>query len=376
MFLAMVDDIAAASSNLADRLHNMPPSTRCLATSNCASPSRRLEIYAPLANRLASADQVRAGSPRLPLSPTLDYSGLKRRLDERGRGHADYIDRMMRSQTALADAGIKSHASRTRQAHLFDLSQDAPEAPLVRRDYDVIGIRILVDESATVYGVLGVIHAMCIRSPGEFDDYVATPKESMYQRSPHGGDRSRRPARSRFRSALTKCTRSPSTASPPTGAIKRAPEATPASRPRLPGSASSWSGATRSRTAEEFVESLKSDVFQDQIYCFTPKGDIFELPAGATPVDFRLPRPHRSRAPHRRAKSTTSGPPRLQTPERPGRQILTSKTKGPAATGLQRTPVTSPPPAPVRRFASGSCRQERDDKSPRAARSSTANCGV
>jgi GTP pyrophosphokinase len=151
--------------------------------------------------------------------------------------------------------------------------------------YDVIGLRILVNDRKDCYGALGVVHARWHPLPGEFDDYIATPKDSMYQ-SLHtavvgpGGHAIEIQIRSWEMHRI---------AEHGVAAHWRYKEGT-RSDARIEAKVAwlrqlmEWRDQVAD--AEEFVESLKSDLFKEQIYVFTPAGDIIELPAGATPVDF------------------------------------------------------------------------------------------
>lgn len=151
--------------------------------------------------------------------------------------------------------------------------------------YDVVGIRVIVEEKRDCYGALGVIHSMWHPIPGEFDDYIATPKESMYQS---------------LHTAVLALGARPLEIQIRTWEMHRIAEF---------GIAAHWRYKEAGRSdvhveakvawlrrlmewrdevvdAQEFVESLKSDVFREMIYVFTPAGEIIALPKGATPVDF------------------------------------------------------------------------------------------
>ena len=151
--------------------------------------------------------------------------------------------------------------------------------------YDVIGIRVLVGDRKDCYGALGVVHAKWHPLPGEFDDYIATPKDSMYQSlhtaviGPEGHVieiqiRSREMHRIAEHGVAAhwrykEGSKSDARADAKVAWLRQLME---------------WRDQVAD--AEEFVESMKSDVFKEQIYVFTPAGDVIELPAGATPVDF------------------------------------------------------------------------------------------
>lgn len=287
MFLAMVDDIGVVLIKLADRLHNMRTLDALPADKQQRIALQTLEIYAPLANRLGIW-QFKSELEDLAfryINPEA-FTALKRELDQHGRDAAPEIEQVTAElQEALQQAGIEAQIT-GRSKHIYSIYRKMKsKGRSLDEIYDVIGLRVLVNDRKDCYGALGVVHARWHPLPGEFDDYIATPKDSMYQ-SLHtavvgpGG----RPVEIQIRS----------------WDMHRVAEH---------GVAAHWRYKEGSRSdarveakvawlrqlmewrdqvadAEEFVESLKSDVFKEQIYVFTPAGDIIELPAGATPVDF------------------------------------------------------------------------------------------
>ena len=287
MFLAMVDDIGVVLIKLADRLHNMRTLDALPPEKQARIALQTLEIYAPLANRLGIW-QFKSELEDLAFRYTnpVAYAVLSQEFEQRGRAAAPYIEDVKKELAdALSEAGIEAEIT-GRTKHLFSIYRKMlSKRRGLDEIYDVIGLRILVEDRKDCYGALGVVHARWHPLPGEFDDYIATPKDSMYQ-SLHtavvgpGGH----PVEIQIR----------------TREMHRIAEH---------GVAAHWRYKEGSRSdarveakvawlrqllewrdqvadAEEFVESLKSDVFKEQIYVFTPAGDIIELPAGATPVDF------------------------------------------------------------------------------------------
>ena len=147
---------------------------------------------------------------------------------------------------------------------------------------DIMAFRITVDSVPNCYAALGVIHGRYAMVPERFKDFISTPKPNGY-RSLHTTIFGPSAGASRCRSAPARCTRWPSSASPRTGptsrrAADRRPAVPLAARP--PGDPRAGLGA------EEFLEHTKLEMFQDQVFCFTPRGDLIALPQGATPVDF------------------------------------------------------------------------------------------
>jgi GTP pyrophosphokinase len=287
MFLAMVDDVGVVLIKLADRLHNMRTLQHMPREKQIRTAQQTMEIYAPLANRLGIW-QFKSELEDLAfqyLNP-VEYKALSHELETRGRDLADYIERVQNVlREALKAEGIDAHLS-GRSKHIYSIYRKMKrKGRTVDEIYDVIGVRCIVEEQKDCYGALGVIHSMWHPIPGEFDDYIATPKESMYQSlhtaviGPEGH-------------ALEIQIR--------THEMHQIAEYGVAAHWRYKEGARSnarveakvaWlrqlmDWRDEIADAEEFVESLKSDVFQEMIYVFTPAGDIIELPAGATPVDF------------------------------------------------------------------------------------------
>ena len=152
--------------------------------------------------------------------------------------------------------------------------------------YDRHGVRIIVPEIADCYAALGVVHTLWRPIPGEFDDYIANPKENMYQ-SLHTAVIGPRASRWRCRSALPRCTASPRSASPRTGATRRRPRHDEAYERKIAWLRSVIDWQTQEKNdGSEFLATVKEDLFKDRVYVFTPKGDVIDLPAGSTPIDF------------------------------------------------------------------------------------------
>lgn len=287
MFLAMVDDIGVVLIKLADRLHNMRTLDAMPREKQVRIAQQTMEIYAPLANRLGIW-QVKSELEDLAFRYLMpeQYNAIVSELDKRGEDTATFLKSVIDElQGMLGLAGIKATMS-GRKKHIYSIYRKMNrKARPFEEIYDVIGIRIIVDSVQDCYSVLGIVHSRWHPVPGEIDDYIATPKESMYQS---------------LHTAVIGPAAHPVEIQIRTWEMHQVAEY---------GIAAHWRYKEGSRgdsrleakitwlrqlmdwrddvaDAEEFVESLKSDVFQDQVYCFTPAGDIVELPNGATPVDF------------------------------------------------------------------------------------------
>jgi GTP pyrophosphokinase len=287
MFLAMVDDIGVVLIKLADRLHNMRTLDSMPRHKQIRIAQQTMEIYAPLANRLGIW-QVKSELEDLAfryLQPE-EYARITEDLAQRGKDSAAYIEQVKQELSALLKAaGIRAEMN-GRKKHIYSIYRKMNRKGRPFEEiHDVIGIRIVVETVQECYSVLGIVHSRWHPIPGEIDDYIATPKESMYQ-SLHtaviGPDAHALEIQIRTREMNQ-------VAEYGIAAHWRYKEGGKSDQ-RLEAKIAwlrqlmDWRDEVAD--AEEFVESLKSDVFQDMVYCFTPAGDIIELPNGATPVDF------------------------------------------------------------------------------------------
>jgi GTP pyrophosphokinase len=287
MVLAMVDDISVVLIKLADRLHNMRSAPLADADKQRRKALETMEIYAPLANRLGIR-QIKSELEDLAFKylNAEQYHAIEGRLAEEGDERGRYIERVSEELgRALGEAGISAEIT-GRWKHIYSIAKKMERKERSFDEiYDVVGIRVIVDEKRDCYGALGVIHSMWHPIPGEFDDYIATPKESMYQS---------------LHTAVLALGARPLEIQIRTREMHRVAEYGIAAHWRYKdggrGDANVEAKIAWLRQlmewrdevvdAQEFVESLKSDVFREMIYVFTPAGDIIELPRGATPVDF------------------------------------------------------------------------------------------
>lgn len=290
MFLAMVDDVRVVFIKLADRLHNMQTLQFKTRPKQIKIATETLEIFAPLANRLGiwNVKWQLEDLCFLYLHPD-EYNNLVSLLDDKRESRQRFLQRVQKTiRKALDDAGIEVADVSGRPKHIYSIykKMTRKNRPL-DQIYDVLAVRIIVDNVRDCYGTLGVIHTLWRPIPGEFDDYIATPKESMYQ-SLHTAVISMdgRPLEVQIRTKDMHKVAEYGIAAhwryKEGGKRDVEFEAKVAWLRRL----IDWREDGPEPDAQEFVDSLKSDVFQDQVYVFTPKGDIIDLPAGATPIDF------------------------------------------------------------------------------------------
>src|SRR5262252_1331131 len=287
MLLAMVRDLRVILVKLADRTHNM-------RTIEAMAPARRravaretLEIYAPIAERLGLY-KMKLELEDLGFKALYPhrYQVLERAL-RRTRGNQKEFLKKIEQQlnAALMKAEIAAHVE-TREKHLYSIYRKMRrKSALLGEIVDVYGLRIIVDRPDTCYRALGVVHSVFKPMPGRFKDYIAIPRANGYQSlhttlfGPNGV-----PIESQIR----------------TGDMHRVAEAGIAAHWKYKSGGDSGSmqqertrewisnlvSLQEAGTSEEFLESVKVDLFPDKVYVFTPKGQILRLPSGATVVDF------------------------------------------------------------------------------------------
>ncbi len=288
MFIAMADDPRVVLVKLADRLHNMRTIGAMKPESQKRIARETLDIYAPLAHRLGIWQMKWELEDKsfAVLNPE-KYQEISRQLALRRDARERIIQRVIaRLHQALDKEGIKSDIT-GRPKHIYSIYRKM-ERKGVSFDqiYDQLAVRVIVDTVGECYQILGIVHAIWPPVPGEFDDYIAMPKESMY-RSLHstvlipGGQ----PCEIQIRTHEMHEVSEHGIA-----AHWRYKEGFGRSDASFEAKLTWLRGLIEWRRdltdAREFVESLKSDVLEDQVYVFTPKGKIIDLPVGSTPVDF------------------------------------------------------------------------------------------
>ena len=287
MFLAMVDDIGVVLIKLADRLHNMRTLDALPSAKQRKIAQQTMEIYAPLANRLGIwpfKSELEDLSFRYLIPEA--FEALHTELEKRGRDSAPYIEGVKSEvMEALRAGGVEAEIT-GRAKHIYSIYRKMQHKQRSLDEiYDVIGLRVLVEDRKDCYGALGIIHERWHPIPGEFDDYIATPKESMYQ-SLHTAIIGPEGRAIEIQIRTHEMHRSADYGVAAHWRYKEGGKGDGRVEAKVAWLRQLMDWRDQVADAEEFVESLKSDVFQEMIYVFTPAGDIIELPARATPVDF------------------------------------------------------------------------------------------
>jgi RelA/SpoT family (p)ppGpp synthetase len=287
MMLAMIEDIRVILVKLADRLHNMRTLEAMPREKQIRIARETLEIYAPIANRLG-INRIKVDLEDLGLRHLYPYR--YRVLDKalrRSKGNQRQIVRKIseRLKKAMTDQGISGEVV-GREKHLYSIYKKMSEKkrPL-SNIVDVYGCRIIVDDVNTCYQVLGIVHSLYKPMPGRFKDYIAIPRVNGYQSlhttlfGPKG-----LPLEVQIRT--TQMNRVAESGVAAHWQYKAEDKTTSTPHRRAREWLSNLIEIQRSGSSEEFLESVKVDLFPDKIYVFTPQGDIMPLPKGATTVDF------------------------------------------------------------------------------------------
>jgi GTP pyrophosphokinase len=288
MFLAMAEDIRVVLIKLADRLHNMKTLQYRLPAKRRRVAQETMEIYAPLANRLGIWElkwQLEDLSFR-HLEPE-KYHEIADKVASRRVQREKYIQRVIEVlRGELETHGIKADLS-GRPKHIYSIYRKMHRRGVdIDQIYDQLAVRVLVQSIPDCYTALGVIHSIWRPLPGQFDDYIANPKESLYQ-SLHTTVLAvdGRPLEIQIRTHEMHQVAEFGVAAhwryKEGGRQDQKYDAKVAWLRQLMDWQKDVAGG-----AQEFVDSLKTDIFQDQVYVFTPKGEIKELPSGATSLDF------------------------------------------------------------------------------------------
>jgi guanosine-3',5'-bis(diphosphate) 3'-pyrophosphohydrolase len=287
MLLAMVRDLRVILVKLADRMHNMRTIEAMSTPRRRAIARETLEIYAPIAERLGLYNMkleledlgFKALYPRR-------YLVLERALKKARGNQKEFLKKIEQQlNAALVKNEIVAQVE-TREKHLYSIYKKMRRKRAILNEIvDVYGLRIVVDRSDTCYRALGIVHAAFKPMPGRFKDYIAIPRVNGYQS---------------LHTTLFGPNGVPIEAQIRTEDMHRVAESGIAAHWKYKagdGSGSMQQERTREwisnlvelqedGSSEEFLESVKVDLFPDKVYVFTPKGEILRLPSGATVVDF------------------------------------------------------------------------------------------
>ncbi len=288
MLLAMVGDVRVVLIKLADRLHNMQTMSFMAPEKQLRISRETLDIYAPLASVLGIF-QIKWELEDLAfryLYPDF-HTKITNELTEKRAEREAYVQRVIDILREELDRHNISATIRGRPKHIYSIYRKMKRKGVdLEQIYDQQGIRVIVPELGDCYAALGVVHTLWRPIKGEFDDYIANPKENQYQ-------------------SLHTAVYGPE--GKPLEVQIRTPEM---DRIADVGIAAHWRYKSQTRHDEayerkiawlrsvidwqsqeqtggsDFLATVKEDLFKDRVYVFTPKGEVIDLPAGATPIDF------------------------------------------------------------------------------------------
>lgn len=286
-FLAMSDDVRVVLIKLADRLHNMRTLQYVKPEKQGRIARETLEIFAPLANRLGIWN-IKSELEDLSFRYTEPerYREIASQLEERGIDRETMMARIVeRVRRALEEHNLDAQVS-GRPKHIYSIYKKMSRKGVDFMEvYDVRAVRVVVSDNPTCYYALGVIHSLWKPVPGQFDDYIATPKDNFYRslhtavvyddgktlevqiRTPEMHEEAEYGIASHWR-------------------YKEGTKRDEAFERRVKWLRSLMEWRQDLAEPSEFVDAMKTDVLDDKVYAFTPKGAIFDLPVGATPIDF------------------------------------------------------------------------------------------
>ena len=286
MFLAMSKDIRVLIIKLSDRLHNLRTINYMTHEKIVEKCQETLDIYAPLAARLGIYTmKMELEDIALKFLEPEAYYDLAEQVSERKGEREDAINRVVEEiRGALNEIGIK-HEIYGRSKHFYSIFKKMKyQHKNLDEIFDLMAVRIIVETVRDCYAVLGMVHTMWKPIPGRFKDYIAMPKPNMYQ-SLHTTviGNSGKPFEIQIRTYEMH-----RIAEYGIAAHWKYKEGIDSDKEEVKLSwlrqALEWQKDVKD--PKEFMESLKMDLFSNQVFVFTPNGDVIELPAGATPLDF------------------------------------------------------------------------------------------
>ena len=286
MILAMAQNLRVIIIKLADRLHNMRTMKYMKPEKQISISQETLDIYAPLAHRLGIA-KIKWELEDLALRylKPKEYMNIKSLIDSKKKEREEYIQGFIETiVNLLHETGIKGSV-KGRFKHFYSIYKKMYEKNKEFDDiYDLMGVRIIVDTEGECYNTLGVIHSHFKPVPGRFKDYIAVPKSNNYQSihttivGPQG----------KFIEIQIRTEEMDKVAEEGIAAHWSYKEHTKVTKS---DQVYGWLRnilelQKETETAQEFIDSVTKDIMNETVFVFSPKGDITELPQGATPLDF------------------------------------------------------------------------------------------
>ncbi len=293
MFLAMAKDIRVIIIKLADRLHNMRTLQFMTPEKQKEKAKETMDIYAPIAQRLGiSKIKTELDDLALKYSQPEVFFDLVRQINARKTEREEFVEQIVKEVSAhMKNANIKAEVN-GRVKHFFSIYRKmVNQDKTVDQIYDLFAVRIIVDSVKDCYAALGVIHELYTPIPGRFKDYIAMPKPNMYQ-SLHTTLMSSvgQPFEIQIRTQEMHKTAEYGIAAhwkyKESNDGKKSVEAQEEEKLSWLRQILEWQRDMSDN--REFLSLIKGDLdlFAEDVYCFTPQGDVKNLPNGSTPIDF------------------------------------------------------------------------------------------
>ena len=287
MLLAMARDLRVILVKLADRMHNMQTIDALPPGKQRRIARETLEIYAPIANRLGMYSmKVELEDLGFRAFAPFRYRVLERSLRKALGSQKQLLKKIdNRFKSALVEAGIDARVL-AREKHIYSIYRKMQRKRVHLSDIvDVYGVRVIVKDIETCYRVLGLAHNLYKPMPGRFKDYIAIPRVNGYQ-SLHTTLFGPKAVPLELQIRTEQMDELAESGIAANWLYKAAEKQTNSSEERARKWLSDLMELQGSGNSEEFLETVKIDLFPDKVYVFTPNGDILRLPRGATPVDF------------------------------------------------------------------------------------------
>lgn len=289
MFLAMSKDIRVLIIKLADRLHNMRTMQHMKPHKQIEKSRETLEIYAPLASRLGiAAVKFEMEDLALKYLQPEEYRDLVEKVENRKIQRTETINMVIEELKEVLDDMKLRYEIYGRAKHYYSIYKKMKyQKKQIDEIFDLIAVRVIVESVRDCYAVLGLVHTMWKPIPGRFKDYIAMPKSNMYQSlhttviGEHGEifeiqirtyemhEVAEYGIATHWKYKEGKANTEYSTDDMKLSWLRQSLE---------------WQKDLKD--PKEFLETMKMDLFATQVFVFTPKGDVIELPAGSTPLDF------------------------------------------------------------------------------------------
>jgi RelA/SpoT family (p)ppGpp synthetase len=288
MMLAMVNDVRVMLIKLADRLHNMRTLGYMGPDKQLKISRETIDVYAPLASVLGIyAIKWELEDLAFRYLEPETYKVMKRALNEKREEREQYVEQLADTlRGELVKHGIQA-TIKSRPKHIYSIYRKMKRKGVeFDQVYDQHGIRVVVEDVAGCYAALGVVHTLWRPIKGEFDDYIANPKENQYQSlhtavvGPNG-----RPLEVQIRTPDMDRIADVGIAAHWRYKSQTRHDEAYERKIQWLRSVIEWQ-STEQAGGSDFLASVRDDLFKERVYVFTPRGEVLDLPTGATPIDF------------------------------------------------------------------------------------------